>query len=191
MNYQNGQKMAEQCAWAIYLRFPWEGFVSSKNFWHSFIWKQLNTNIYFRQNIAIVLFNSLSCMNSYWLHFLLYLDFLSPEIHESQNSSRKGRQILIRLYHFHPFHEHLDISRVITVKSSALHIANHDRWPDSWWSISMFWWQFGYRILIFSPLLASNSYILASIYLIKLNKAVSRNMFKGSNKETPKQRQRK
>ena len=66
-------------------------FLSSKNFWHSFVWKQPNTNIYFRKNIAIVLFNSLSCMNSYWLHFLFYLDFLSPDIHESQNSSRKGR----------------------------------------------------------------------------------------------------
>ena len=37
---------------------------------------------------------------------------------------RKGEGIyLTLLYHFHPLHRHLDISRVITAESSPLHIA--------------------------------------------------------------------
>ena len=39
-------------------------------------------------------------------------------------------------YHFHPFHRHLDISRVITAESSLLHIASSRTWAGNLWLLS-------------------------------------------------------
>lgn len=41
----------------------------------------------------------------------LYLDFLSCDIHDSQDCRERGRSFLISLHHFHPLLEHLDISQ--------------------------------------------------------------------------------
>ena len=40
---------------------------------------------------------------------------------------------LIPLYHFHPLHRHLDISRTITAESSPLHIASRWTWTRYLW----------------------------------------------------------
>ena len=56
--------------------------------------------------------------------FFYYLGFLSRtfRIHGTQQGKGEGIY-LTPLYHFHPLHRHLDISRVITAESSPLHIA--------------------------------------------------------------------
>ena len=54
--------------------------------------------------------------------FFFYLDFLSRTftIHRQQG---KGEAVYLSpLYHFHPFHRHLDISGTIIAESSPLHI---------------------------------------------------------------------
>ena len=49
----------------------------------------------------------------------------------------KGKAIfLIPLYQFHPFHKHLDISRVITSESSSLHIASSQTRTGNLWFTS-------------------------------------------------------
>ena len=60
---------------------------------------------------------------------LLNFFFLSGVFfHENSRFTRqqgKGEAIpLTPLYHFHPFHRHLDISRAITAQSSPLHIGS-------------------------------------------------------------------
>ena len=43
-----------------------------------------------------------------------YLGLLLFHIHDSQDNRGKGKPILTPLYHFHPLHQLLDISRAIT-----------------------------------------------------------------------------
>ena len=43
--------------------------------------------------------------------FFCYLDFLSLEIHNSQDSRGRRRSILTPLYYYHTLHEHLEIFR--------------------------------------------------------------------------------
>ena len=53
-----------------------------------------------------------------------YLGFLSLTF-TIHRTAGKGEGIsLTPLYHFHPLHRHLDISRAITADSSILHIAS-------------------------------------------------------------------
>ena len=40
---------------------------------------------------------------------------------------------LSSLYHFHPLHRHLDISRTITAESSPLHITSSRTWTRKLW----------------------------------------------------------
>ena len=40
---------------------------------------------------------------------------------------------LIPQYHFHPFHRHFDINRVITAESSSLHIASNRTRAGNLW----------------------------------------------------------
>ena len=55
--------------------------------------------------------------------FLSGFSFMN--IHESQDSKGSGQAVaLTPLYQFQPLHRHLDISRVITAKSSPLHKAS-------------------------------------------------------------------
>ena len=56
----------------------------------------------------------------YSTNIFFCLGFLLIDIHESQDSSIRGRPIFITLYHFYPLHEHLDISWTITAESSHL-----------------------------------------------------------------------
>ena len=46
-------------------------------------------------------------------------------LEHSRFAGQQGREAisLTPLYHFHPLHRHLDITQVITVESSLLHIA--------------------------------------------------------------------
>ena len=59
--------------------------------------------------------------------FFFHLDFLSRTftIHGTAGEGGMGGGgiYLTPLYHFHPLHRHLDISRAITAESSPLHIA--------------------------------------------------------------------
>ena len=49
--------------------------------------------------------------------------FSFTNVHDSHDS--KGEVVsLTPLYHFHPLHRHLDISRAITAESSPLHIVS-------------------------------------------------------------------
>ena len=67
---------------------------------------------------------------------VFYLGFLSRTfmIHRQQG---KGEAIsLSPLYHFHPLHRHLDISRAITAESSPLHIASSWTWTGNLWFLS-------------------------------------------------------
>ena len=51
--------------------------------------------------------------------------FSFTNIHNSQDSRGRGRPFFLTpLYHFHPLHRYLDISRAITAESSPLHIAS-------------------------------------------------------------------
>ena len=52
-----------------------------------------------------------------------YLDFLSRRF-TIHRTAGEGGIYLAPLYHFHPLHRHLDISRKITAESSHLHIAS-------------------------------------------------------------------
>ena len=47
-------------------------------------------------------------------HRIFHLGFLLLSTHKSLDSTKKGKLILIPLYHFHPLHKHLDISRATT-----------------------------------------------------------------------------
>ena len=56
--------------------------------------------------------------------FFFYLGFLSRTF-TIHGTAGEGEGIyLTPLYHFHPLHRHLDISRTITAESSPLHIAS-------------------------------------------------------------------
>ena len=59
----------------------------------------------------------------FFFFFFFYLGFLSRTF-TIRGTAREGEGIyLTPLYHFHPLHRHLDISRAITAESSPLHIA--------------------------------------------------------------------
>ena len=65
----------------------------------------------------IVLFVQYSFFFSIWVFFHAHSRFTGQQ--------GKGKGIyLTPLYHFHPLHRHLDISRAITAESSPLHIAS-------------------------------------------------------------------
>ena len=69
-----------------------------------------DTNIYVSQNLTFFFFFSI------WVFFHEHSQFTGQQ--------GKGEGIyLTPLYHFHPLHRHLDISRAITAESSPLHIA--------------------------------------------------------------------
>ena len=56
--------------------------------------------------------------------FFFFLGFLSPTFTIHRTAGEEGEGIyLTPLYHFHPIHRHIDISRAITAESSTLHIA--------------------------------------------------------------------
>ena len=58
--------------------------------------------------------------------FFFRLCFLSPTFafHGTTEGGGGGGAFLTPIYHFHPLHRHLDISRAITAESSSLHIAS-------------------------------------------------------------------
>ena len=66
-------------------------------------------------------------------------DFFSVWVFFHEHSRITGLQRkeevipLIRYYHFHPLHRHLDISRAITAGSSSLHIASSSTRTGSLW----------------------------------------------------------
>ena len=74
----------------------------------------LGTN-FFRNGLILIS----ECVHE---HFLFHLGLLSLAIHKSQDSRRRRRLFIIPLYQFHPLQEHLEISRVVTVETSPLHM---------------------------------------------------------------------
>ena len=73
---------------------------------------------------------------NFFSHKILTFFFLSgfsfTYIHYSQDS-KEGGWVYFELYHFHPFHRHLDISRAITKESSPLHIASNRTQTKNLW----------------------------------------------------------
>ena len=66
------------------------------------------------------------CFFCFLVYFHKYSQFTGQQ--------RKGESIsLTPLYHFHPLHRHLDISRVITAESSPLHIAGRQARTKNHW----------------------------------------------------------
>ena len=60
--------------------------------------------------------------------------FSSTSIHDSQGSKGRGKSsILVPLYHFHPLHRHLDISRAITAGSTPLRVAGSGARTGNLW----------------------------------------------------------
>ena len=55
--------------------------------------------------------------------FFFYLGFLSRTFTIHGAAGEGGGYLLTPVYHFHPLHRHLDISRAIAAESSPLHIA--------------------------------------------------------------------
>ena len=55
-------------------------------------------------------------------------------IHDSQDIGKV--EAIPPLYHFHPLHRHLDISQVINVEISPLHIANSQTQTGNLWFLS-------------------------------------------------------
>ena len=53
---------------------------------------------------------------------VFYLDFPSCDTHNSQDS--RGSERLFLTHRFHPLHEHLKISQLITTETLPLHIAS-------------------------------------------------------------------
>ena len=77
--------------------------------------------------------SSFGILKTIYYNFFFYLGFIygHPRFTGQQV---KGKGIsLTPLYHFHPLHRHLDISRVITAESSPLHIGR------SWTQIENLW----------------------------------------------------
>ena len=67
---------------------------------------------------------SMFLQNSFFLS-----EYSLTNIQDLQDSRGEGEAIsLTLLYHFHPLHRHLDISRAITGQSSRLHIATSRIW---------------------------------------------------------------
>ena len=62
---------------------------------------------------------------------LFFFSFFSIWVFFSRVTGQQGKGDGIYstpLYHFHPLHRHLDISRAVTAESSPLHIANSWTW---------------------------------------------------------------
>ena len=76
---------------------------------------------------------------NYFLLFLVFSLFVCFSVwvffrEHSRITEQQGKGVgipLTPLYHFHPLHIHLDISRAITAASSPLHIA-HFRYTVNW-----------------------------------------------------------
>ena len=66
-------------------------------------------------------FRLLSCFFFVWF-FFFYLGFHEHSLFTGRQGKGEGI-FLTPLYHFHPLHRHLDISRAITAENSPLHIA--------------------------------------------------------------------
>ena len=54
-------------------------------------------------------------------------------IHGSSDYRGRRKLYLTPLYHFNPFHEHLDISRAITLESTPQHVASNQIWARNFW----------------------------------------------------------
>ena len=69
--------------------------------------------------------SSFGILKTIYYNFFFYLGFIYG--HSPVTGQQiKGKGIsLTPLYHFHPLHRHLDISRVITAESSPLNIASN------------------------------------------------------------------
>ena len=69
------------------------------------------------------IFHYLTYWNAIYISFSIWVFFHEHSWFTGQQ--RKGEAIsLTPLYHFHPLHRHLDISRVITAESSPLYLAS-------------------------------------------------------------------
>ena len=68
-------------------------------------------------------------------NIISYVGFLSRTFTVHMTTG-EGGEYLCPLYHVHPLHRHLDISRVITAESSPLHIANNRTWTGTFGSKS-------------------------------------------------------
>ena len=76
--------------------------------------------------LKLVLVFLFLCFFSIWIFFHRHSRFTVQQ--------RKGLIIsLTLLYHFHPIHRHLDISRVITAESSPLYKASSRTWNGNLW----------------------------------------------------------
>ena len=79
--------------------------------------KNLQKFSYQRAYICLVILHDNFFFFSIWVFFHEHSRFTGQQ--------GKGEGIFLTpLYHFHPLHRHLDISRAITAGSSPLHIAN-------------------------------------------------------------------
>ena len=69
--------------------------------------------------------SSFGILKTIYYNLFFYLGFIYGHS-QFTGQQIKGKGIsLTPLYHFHPLHRHLDISRVITAESSPLHIASN------------------------------------------------------------------
>ena len=55
--------------------------------------------------------------------FLSIWVFFQVHSHSTRQQGKRETIYITPLYHFHPLHRHLDISRAVTAESSPLHIA--------------------------------------------------------------------
>ena len=91
--------------------------------------KKLDIVIFVLDFLGKMLFNDQFFLN----RFLFLFGFSFTTIHDSQHSRGSGAISLTPLYHFHPIHRHLDISREVTADSSRLHIANSRNRTGNLW----------------------------------------------------------
>ena len=89
---------------------------------------------YIEQNSLHFIISGEKSLKWFYFYFYLFLSgFSLTNIHDSQDGRGRGKPC--PLYHFHPLHRHLDISRAITAESSPLHKAS------SWTRIGNLWFQ--------------------------------------------------
>ena len=87
-----------------------------------------------REAVKISALRSKNLLDKYDFFFFFPIWVFFHEHSRFTGQQGKGEGIyLTPLYHFHPLHRHLDISQVITAKSSPLHIAGSPTRTGNLW----------------------------------------------------------
>ena len=121
----------------------WRLVFQNKNCWHFNCWRFLVKYSIYLPNIIVWMPLFREILGNMGFFFSVWVFFHEHSLFTGQQVKGEGI-FLTPLYHFHPLHRHLDISRAITAESLPLHIARSRTRTGKFWFPSASRWSLSY-----------------------------------------------